>query len=51
MNHLLAILASRSAWIHKITLESSIVPDHIVSMPVSLCVYLSFIYQILSLLH
>jgi hypothetical protein len=51
MTHLLAILASMSAWIHKITLESSILPDQIPSTPGSLHVYLSFIYEILSLLH
>jgi hypothetical protein len=51
MTHLLAILASTSAWIHKITPESSIVPYHIFSSPVSLRVYLSFVYQILSLHH
>jgi hypothetical protein len=51
MTHLLAILASMSAWINKIIPESSIVPYHIFSSPVSLRVYLSFVYQILSLLH
>jgi len=35
MTHLLAILASMSAWIHKITPESSTVPYHILSTPVS----------------
>jgi len=51
MTHLLAILASTSAWIYKITPESSIVRYHIFSMPVSLRVYLSFVYQILILFH
>jgi len=51
MTHLLPILVSTSAWIHTITPESSIVPYHIVSSLLSLCMYLSFVYQILSLLY
>jgi len=51
MTHLLAILASTSAWIHKITPESSIVPYHSFSTSVFLRIYLSFLYKILSLLH
>jgi len=51
MTQLLAILALTSAWIHNITPESCIVPFHMFGSPVSLHVYLSFVYQILSLLH
>jgi len=51
MTHLLAILALTCAWIHKITPESSIIPYLIFCPPVPPSVYLSFVYQILSLLH
>jgi len=51
MAHLLEILASTSAWIHKITPQSSMVPCHSFSTPVSPRMYVSFVYQILSLLH
>jgi len=50
MTHGLAILASSSAWIHKINPELSIVPYKIFSSPESLSVYLYLVYQILSLL-
>jgi len=40
-----------SAWIQTITPDSSIVPYHMISTPVSLRVYHTFIYQILSLLR
>jgi len=40
-----------STLIHKITPESSILPYHIFSTPVSLRMYLFFLYQILFLLH
>jgi len=47
MTHLIAILALMSAWINKITPESSIVLIAILSLRL----YLSFVYRILSLLH
>jgi len=51
MTHLLAILALTSALIDEITPESFIETYHIFSTPVSLRMYLSYVYQILSLLH
>ena len=51
MTHLLAIMQSISARINTITPESSIIPYHSFSTPVSLCLYLTLVYQILSLHH
>jgi len=51
MTHVIVILALMSAWIHKITPESSIIPYHCFTTPGSLCVYPSLVYQIISLLH
>ena len=51
MTYLLAMLASMCAWIYRITPDSYTIIFHSFRMLVSLHLYISFVYQILSLLY